>query len=237
MSIFKRAFATVAPTAQVCGKNIARTVLTLAVAGTLSASVIQLVPLAADQQYQQTTNNPCLIGEPSCSQGTFPTPTFLDANAGSFDVFSPTYTVAELKNFGFTNFFVALDVNQTSTVQNLSLFEMLVNDVVVDVFNSPNTPVPPTAGGGNGNGYADYLLTGFTSLSLLNDTDEIQFRAVMPLVNDGREQFFLTAAPAPPPGEDPVPEPATIALVGGGLLLVGWYKRGRRTPAEIDEVK
>ena len=237
MSIFKRAFATAAPTAKACGENAARAVLTLAVASTLSASVIELVPLAADQQYQQTTNNPCLIGEPSCSQGTFPTPTILDANAGSFDVFSPTYTVALLKDFGFTNFFVALDVNQTSTVQNLSLFEMLVNDVVVDVFNNPNTPVPSTEGGGNGNGYADYLLTGFTSLSLLNDTDEIRFHAVMPLVNDGREQFFLTAGQAPPPGEDPVPEPATIALVGGGLLLVGWYKRGRRTPAEIDEVK
>ena len=66
-------------------------------------------------------------------------------------------------------------------------------------------------GGGNGNGYADYLLTGFINLAGLNATDKITFRVAMPLVNDGREEFFLIAGTA-------VPEPITVALTGSGLL-------------------
>ncbi|MBK5292807.1 MAG: PEP-CTERM sorting domain-containing protein [Acidobacteriia bacterium] len=211
-------------------KCLAPALLTIAAAGSLVASTIVLTPVVIVHQYQQTTNSPCIIGESSCNQGTFVQPTLLDPNAGSFDELSPEYTVAYLLGFGYDNFFVGLDVNQSDVVQQLNLFEMLVNDVAVDTFSSSGTLVPPTVGGGNGNGYADYLLTGFTSLSSLNSDDIITFRAAMKVVNDGREQFFLIAAPPlqDPPVDDAVPEPASIALVGAGLALVGWYKRHNR---------
>jgi hypothetical protein len=83
-----------------------------------------------------------------------------------------------------------LDVNQTNNPQTLSLFEMLVNGIVVDTYNT-TILVPPTAGGGNGNGYADYTFTGFTSLSGYADDAVVEFHAVMSGLNDGREQFFL----------------------------------------------
>jgi hypothetical protein len=192
----------------------------------LNAGVLTLEALEADQQYQQTTNNPCIIGEPSCNQGAFPDPTILPAGADSYDALSPAYSVSLLRSFFGNDIIVGLDVNQTTVVQTLSLFQMLVNGVVIDEYSAdPATPVPPTPGGGNGNGYADYLLKGFTSLAGFADTDQVTFRAVMPLVNDGREQFFLIQGEA---SQGEVPEPATTALVGIGLLGVGlWYRRRR----------
>jgi hypothetical protein len=194
-------------------------VLSLLAAGACQASMLFLEPVVEVHLYQQQTNSPCIIGENSCQQGTFPAPTLLEPNADSFDVFSPTYTVAFLEGIVGNSFFVGLDVNQTSVAQQLSTFQMLVNGQVVDTYNVPNTPVPQTVGGGNGTGYADYLLTGFTPLSAFNDTDSVSFRAVMPLVNDGREQFFLISdGGGVPPAE--IPEPGTWALLASGVLFI-----------------
>jgi len=110
-----------------------------------------------------------------------------------------------------------MDVNQTSTNQTLSLFSMSIGGVLTDstnILTVGGMEVPPTVGGGNGNGYADYILTGFTSLAGLNANTTVTFHVTMPLVNDGREQFFLLSNG----GLTPTPEPISVALTGSGLL-------------------
>ncbi len=204
-------------------------VLLLALAALASATPLTLVPVVAPgPYYQQTTNNPCVIGEPSCNSPADWTFTVLptQGNPSSYtDITSPPYTVSQiLAIVGSTSFMIGVDVNQTNVTQTLSFFGMYVNgNLVADYSPSSPTPVPPTSGGGNGNGWADYLLQGF-DLSGYQSTDEVYFKVTMPLVNDGREQFFLISQESeePPPQ---IPEPTTSALIGGGLIGLGLLSR------------
>jgi hypothetical protein len=186
-----------------------------------SATPITLIPVTTSHEYQQTTNNPCIIGDPSCQNGSF-AETVFPPGANSYDSLSPVYTVANIRSIiGGNTFLVGLDINQTEVVQTLSLFTMMVNGSDVATYSaSPATAVPPTSGGGNGNGYADYVLSGF-NLSSYSATDTVQFHVVMPLVNDGREEYFLISSGTP----GTTPEPATFALLGAGLLGFTFLRR------------
>jgi hypothetical protein len=194
----------------------------IATLSTASAAVITLTPVEVFHQLQQLTNEPCIIGDPSCHNGGFPE-TIFPAGVPSYDALSPLYTVADIRAAAGNIFVVGVDVNQNNTVQTLSLFAMLINGLVIDSY-SPGFPtaVPPTPGGGNGNGYADYILSNFSSLAAFAAADTVQFHAIMPVVNAGREQFFLQA--------DAViaPEPVTMSLVGSGLIVLGLFARRRR---------
>lgn len=209
--------------------------LALITAGLASAATLTLVPVQdPGPYYQQTTNNPCVLGEPSC-QGpsgwtwtNFPT----QGNPSSYtNIDSPTYNVQQILGIvGTSTFMIGVDINQAVNVQTLGFFGMYVNNNLVASYSAnPATPVPPTSGGGNGNGYADYLLQGF-DLSGFQSTAPVFFRVTMPYVNDGREQFFLISQSSPEPPPE-IPEPTTSALIGGGLIGLGLLSRRFRKQA------
>ena len=172
------------------------------------------IEAAGFHEYQQTVNSPCVIGENSCSNPVGMSLTVLDSGGGStyLDIFSPNYSASLLRGIlGGDSFHVGLDVNQTNVNQILDVFVMLVNGVQTYAFDTVTT----VAAGANGNGYADYVLKGF-SLAGLADTDVVSFGMDMSLRNDGREQFFLI-----PVAQVPVPA-AGFLLLGalGGLAAL-----------------
>ena len=189
--------------------------LAIACAAVAHASTISISDVTVLHQYQQTTNSPCVFDNSSCNQPAG-FPAALLPVASSYDQDSLTYTVGQIRGIVGDSFFVGMDVNQTSTNQTLSLFSMSIGGVLTDstnILTVGGMEVPPTVGGGNGNGYADYILTGFTSLAGLDANTTVTFHVTMPVVNDGREQFFLLSNNA-----SSVPEPITVALTGSGLL-------------------
>jgi hypothetical protein len=200
-----------------------------------ASTILNLHALGGLEQYQQTINSPCVIGDPSCSTQNklpagWPDATIFPANDDTFDGFSPVYQVSQIRAVVGDTFFVGLDINQNGDAQTLNLFEMLINGTVVSTFTGPAL-VPPTEGGGNGNGYADYTLTGF-SLAALSATDQVKFHAVMSGLNDGREQFFLISDGGGGGGGSVTPEPGTLAMLGVASLALGI--RGFRRVRKLD---
>ncbi|QNI37140.1 PEP-CTERM sorting domain-containing protein [Edaphobacter albus] len=199
-------------------KKIGLAVLLLA--GTVAyADTITLVSDPA-KNYQQSTNSPCVIGNASCKNPVGLDYTLIKSNVSSYpDTQSPTYTVSQILGVvNSTSFWIGIDINQTSETQYLGYFDMFVNGIKVAGYDpSEPTPVPAV---NNGNGYADYLLQGF-SLAGFAESDQVFFTMAMPIANDGAEQFFLIGAPAPPA----VPEPSTIALLGTGLVSAAGIAR------------
>jgi hypothetical protein len=199
----------------------------LVAGGTVSyASTITLVGPDPNKTYQQTTNNPCVIGNNSCQNPAgF---NFTDLGAGNVNSYvmiaSPTYLVSQIIGIVNSNsFWVGIDINQATGqgAQTLDYFAMKVNGVVVDVFDvRPGSSSVPSSN--NGNGYADYLLETF-SLAGFAGTDTVQFVMDMPLANDGAEQFFLIGTTS----NNPVPEPGTLLLLGSGLASAAGLIRRR----------
>lgn len=212
--------------------------VTLFSAAPAQAGLLTLSSVALNDPLQQQTNNPCVLGGSDCNSRRTTeindftvTPTGNGGANVAWDLTSPGYTVGAIRLLFGNNFRVGLDFSQAQGLpdQVLGLFAMTVNGNVQDLYVGP-TPVPPTPAGNAGNGFADYVLTGF-DISAFAATDIVRFHATMPVANDGPDQAFLLRGlgvpppPCPPACPQSVPEPASMTLLGLGMIGAGVARR------------
>ncbi|MFN8059270.1 MAG: hypothetical protein U0Q12_08890 [Vicinamibacterales bacterium] len=185
---------------------------------------------------QQTSQNPCIFGDPSCKNpvgwdyvqfppggqpgGTYNDTTDLtDAN----DPMNP-YTVSQILGVtgGQSKFVVGIDINTAKgqPVEVLDLFQMFVNGTLVAYYSGPTSLGTVNAG----TGFSDNLLKGF-DLSMYLPTDLVTFHVEMSSTSGGRENFFIIGGD----GTQTVPEPGLLALFG--LAALPLTRRLRRRVA------
>lgn len=184
--------------------------------------VAEAVPVALTPDvgvYQQTENSPCVIGNPSCNNPAGFDFTLLPVNPTSPQITSsPTYTVDQIRTLiGGETFFIGIDISQAQGQEDYTLNSFLVNIGGVDAFLFTG----PEDFTSSGNGFSDFVLKTVDLTSFAGAANVI-FTANFSNDNGAREQFFLVSTEAPPA---PVPEPATLLLLGGTMAGLGLARR------------
>ena len=172
----------------------------------------------------QTSNNPCIIGDPSCDTNTkqsFPlvyTSSSGPCGSGLCDFTSPLYQASSgglaLPNIIPISFDVGVDENLATgqgaeILDHFTVFQCnsqgnncnAINDLISS-FTLVNE--------NNGNGFTDGVIS---HINLVNG-NYYKFEAVWHNDTDGMEQFWII----PGTGTVSTPEPATLSLLGLGLL-------------------
>jgi len=172
--------------------------------------------------FQQTLNNPCVIGNPSCNNPGGFTFTLLPVSPTSPQVtVSPTYTVDQIRTLlgGTSTFFLGIDISQAPGQGPYGLNSFMVNVGGSDAFQYTG----PTDLSSSGNGFSDALLK-TVDLGGFAGSANVIFSVNFSNDNGAREQFFLVSSQEPPAA---VPEPATLLLLGSTMAGLGFLQRRR----------
>ncbi len=177
-------------------------------------------PAVYDQQ-----DWPVFIGYSAGQNKGFAYTTYSGGDQGTFT--SPTYSGSVLTDLtNLVGFFplIAIDINQDKRNADTQKYQIDSLDVYINggkayeyigILSQLDT----------GNGKSDYVIPG---IDLTNATElyfVLNFGNLSGTVgdnNDGKENFFLVNGNAPP-----IPEPATMLLLGSGLIGLAGYGRKR----------
>lgn len=205
-------------------KTLKRTALcaALMVAGVAANAATLSLTGVLEDIYQQSKDSPCIIAGQNCPGQPGDFAYTLYPNGGNIVTTaqaSPGYTVGDLLARFVNGFSVGLDVNQAgSNVQTLDYFHMRIGGTIVDSYTGAPGNIPATH---QGAGWADYLISGFTSLVGLPLTAVVAFDMKLSGMSDGAESFFLVANSAPPVSAVPLPGAALLLASGlGGLAAL-----------------
>ena len=219
-----------------------------------SATSLTITVLADDQVVPQSASAPCIICATTQAHNPagFGYNNFNSTgNDSSFNLFSSNitgafandddvtvtpYTGSQLSNFltsvGDLNltFGVAVDINSTNAKS-----EVLTQFRLIDLDQAGTGPLgslvlfdmaAPYAMPDirNGNGSADYLISGFNLSGLVNIGDRLLFQATWSGAVDGGESFYIVPLAA-------VPIPAALPLFAAGLAGLGLLAARRKKKA------
>ena len=186
---------------------VATSVALLAIPSAAIAMPVELT-LETTPVFQQTTNSPCVIGNPSCNNPAMFPGTTIPSNTPADTLLSPTYTVGQIRSLVGNTFYVGIDLQEADNDYVLSSFSLSIANVTEFEYTGGSIALQA-----HGNGFSDYVLRLF-DITNFNANAAAVFRLVYSDAQAAREQFFLAAAA---PTSDPIPEPATMALLLAGL--------------------